>query len=49
MVASHMSALETWPETQAWALTRNQTNDLLVRRPVLSPLSHTSQGPACAF
>ena len=38
------SQLETWPATQACALTGNQTGDLLVRRLVLNPLSHTSQG-----
>ena len=36
--------LGTWPTTQACALTRNQTSDLLVHRPALNPLSHTSQG-----
>ena len=36
--------LGTWPATQAFALTGNQTGDLLVHRPALSPLSHTSQG-----
>ena len=36
--------LETWPATQACALTGNQTSDLSVCRPVLNPLSHTSQG-----
>ena len=36
--------LETWPTTQACALTGNQTGDPLVRRPTLNPLSHTSQG-----
>ena len=35
--------LGTWLATQACALTGNQTNDPLVRRPVLNPLSHTSQ------
>ena len=35
--------LETWPATQACALTGNRTSDLLVQRPSLSPLSHTSQ------
>ena len=35
---------KTWPATQACALTGNQTGDPLVRRPALSPLSHTSQG-----
>ena len=34
---------ETWPVTQACALTGNQTSDLSVLRPVLNPLSHTSQ------
>ena len=36
--------LGTWPATQAYALIGNQTSDLLVRRPALNPLSHTSQG-----
>ena len=36
--------LGTWPATQACALTGNQTSDRLVCRPVLNPLSHTSQG-----
>ena len=36
--------LGTWSETQACALTRNQTSKLLGRRPELDPLSHTSQG-----
>ena len=36
--------LDTWPATQAYALTRNRTGNPLVCRPVLSPLSHTSQG-----
>ena len=34
----------TWPATQACALTGNQTSDLLIRKPALNPLSHTSQG-----
>ena len=34
----------TCPTTQACALTRSQTSYLLVHRPVLNPLSHTSQG-----
>ena len=36
----------TWSTTQARALTRNQTGDLLVHRPrpALNPRSHTSQG-----
>ena len=36
--------LGTWPVTQACALTGNRTGHLLVRRPELSPLSHTSEG-----
>ena len=36
--------LGTWPTTQACALTGNRTRDSLVCRPVLNPLSHTSQG-----
>ena len=35
--------LGTWPATQACALTGNQTCDSLVCRPVLNPLSYTSQ------
>ena len=35
--------LGTWPRTQAYALTGNQTGDPLVRRPLLNPLSYTSQ------
>ena len=44
VVASHMPLLGTWPATQPCALTGNGTDDPLVPRPVLSPLSHTSQG-----
>ena len=36
--------LGTWPETQACALTGNQTGNPLVRRLVLNPLSHARQG-----
>ena len=36
--------LGTLPKTQECALTGNQTSYPLVRRPVLNPLSHTSQG-----
>ena len=36
--------LGTWPATQACALSGNQTSDPLVRRLVLNPLTHTSQG-----
>ena len=41
---SHTPPLGTQPATQACALTGNQTSDSLVHRPVLNPLSHTSQG-----
>ena len=41
--------LGTWPTTQAWALTGNRTFNPLVRRPALSPLSHTSQGRTYYF
>ena len=41
--------LGTWPTTQACALTGNQTSDLLVHKPVLNPLSHTSQGRIVIF
>ena len=34
--------LGTWPETQAYALTRNPNSDPLVCRPALNPLSHSS-------
>ena len=34
----------TWPAIQACALTGNRTGNPLVRRLVLNPLSHTSQG-----
>ena len=37
--------LGTWPAAQECALTGNQTGDPLVCRLILSPLSHTSQGP----
>ena len=39
----------TWPTTKACALTRNQTNNLSVLRPVLNPLSHTSLGQTFNF
>ena len=41
--------LGTWTATQAYALTGNQTGDPLVRRLVLNPLSHISQGRICIF
>ena len=37
--------LGTWSATQESALSGNRTSDPLVCRPVLNPLSHTSQGP----
>ena len=36
--------LDTWPATQACALTGNRTGDPLVHRLALNPLSHSSQG-----
>ena len=42
---SARSILGTWPESQACALTGNQTNDPMLRRPALKPLSHTVHGP----
>ena len=36
--------LGTWPASQACALTGNWTDDPLVHRLVLNPLSHSSQG-----
>ena len=42
-------SLETWPVTQACALTGNRTRDPLVHRPVLNPLSYTSQGMLVLF
>ena len=41
--------LGTWPATKACALPGNQTSDLLVGRPMLNPLSYTSQGPNINF
>ena len=38
--------LGTSPATQACALAGNRTDDPLVLRPTLSPLSYTSQGPS---
>ena len=37
--------LGAWASNQACALTGNWTDDLLVLRPALNPLSHTNQGP----
>ena len=39
--------LDTWPATQARALTGNGAGDFSVLRPALNPLSHTSQGLHC--
>ena len=39
--------LGTWPATQAHALTGNRTGNVLVHRPELNPLSHSSQGRPC--
>ena len=36
--------LGTWPATRACALTGNLTSTLVVHRPALNPLSHTSKG-----
>ena len=44
LVASHVPPLGSWPATQECALTGNQTSDSLVHRPMLRPLSYTSQG-----
>ena len=41
--------LGTWPATQAYTLTGSRTGGPLVHRPVLNPLSHTSQGISCFF
>ena len=49
VVASHALLLGTWPATQACALTGNQTSNPLVQRPVLNPLSYTSQGLTAFF
>ena len=39
----------TWLATQACALMGNRTSNLLVHRPVLNPLSHTSQDQLVIF
>ena len=36
--------LGTWPAAQVCALIGNRTSNPLVCRPVLNPLTHTSQG-----
>ena len=40
---------ETWPTTQACALTGNRTSNPLLCKPALSLLSHTSQGSLFIF
>ena len=45
----HATNQGTWPETQACALTGNQTNDLSVCRTTPNPWSHASQGYATVF
>ena len=44
VLASYMLPTGYLAATQACALTGNRTGDLLVPRPVLNPLSYTSQG-----
>ena len=45
VVVSQVLPLQgTWPTTQAYALTGNGNSDPSVLKPVLSPLSLTSQG-----
>ena len=46
---SHAPHLGPGPATQAGALTGNRTRDPLFRRPMLNPLSHTSQGYLSSF
>ena len=41
--------LGTWPATQACAVTGNPTGNPVVHRPMLSPLSYTSQGNTGGF
>ena len=36
--------LGTWPTSQAFSLSGNQTSELLVCRMTPNPLSHTTQG-----
>ena len=43
VVTSHVPPTEDLVVTQVCALPRNPTNDPLVPRPELNPLSHTSQ------
>ena len=44
VVVFHVPSLGTWPTSQACALTGNRTDDPLVYRLALNPLSHMSQG-----
>ena len=44
LALSRVPPTDTWPATQACALTGNRTSNLSVCRPALNPLSHTSQG-----
>ena len=44
VVSPHAPPTGDWPATQACVLTGNRTDDPLVCRPALNPLSHTSQG-----
>ena len=46
---SHAPHWGTWPATQTCALTGNRTDDPLVCRPALNPLSHTGQGLFMGF
>ena len=41
--------METWPATQACALTRNQTGDHSMCQPGLNPLSYTSRGSSVSL
>ena len=41
--------LGTWPTTQAWSLTGNQTCNPLLQKPTLSPLTYTSHGSISLF
>ena len=49
VVASCTPLRGTWPATQACALIRNRTSDPLVCKPLLNPLSYTSQGKLLVF
>ena len=49
LVASCMGLGGPGPQPRHVPLTGNQTGDLSVCRPMLNPLSHTSQGCSCYF